>query len=198
MAFEGPHPFPITSGGTAVTSVTTTPTGTAFAGWDSNKNLNANAFVPSATFQTLTGSSFTMVVGTQQYVHLGGSGGTVVLPDATTLAVGQTWWFDNDCSGNVTLETNGGATLQIIPTGAFLTAYLAANGTSTGSWYNYFSVSAPNNNGVFITSATGLPSWLTNGTTGQVLTATTGASAGWANPAVIPIPWTFVAGSSQA
>lgn len=39
------------------------------------------------------------------------------------------------------------------------------------------------NNGTLITSATGVPSWLANGTTGQVLTATTGAPPSWAAPA---------------
>lgn len=35
------------------------------------------------------------------------------------------------------------------------------------------------NNGVMITSSTGVPSFLANGTTGQVLTATTGSPASW-------------------
>ena len=37
------------------------------------------------------------------------------------------------------------------------------------------------NNGTLITSATGVPSWLANGTTGQVLTATTGSPPSWSN-----------------
>ena len=39
------------------------------------------------------------------------------------------------------------------------------------------------NNAVLITSATGLPSLLADGTTGQVLTATTGSPPSWASPA---------------
>jgi len=38
------------------------------------------------------------------------------------------------------------------------------------------------NNGTLISSSSGVPEWLADGTTGQVLTATTGSPPSWANP----------------
>jgi len=133
----------ITYGGTGVTSVTTTPTATSFAGWDVSKNLSANAFVPGFSPLTLIGTTATLTVASPQYIHTGGTGGTIVLPNATTLTPAQYYWIDNDCSGNVVVETNGAATLATIPSGGFLTVYLASNGTAPGSWYYYFAVPDP-------------------------------------------------------
>lgn len=39
------------------------------------------------------------------------------------------------------------------------------------------------NNGTMISGTTGIPSWLANGTTGQLLTATTGSPPSWVSPA---------------
>lgn len=53
------------------------------------------------------------------------------------------------------------------------------DGTATFSTLPYA------NDGVLITSNSGVPSWLANGTTGQVLTATSSSPASWANPAML-------------
>ena len=69
---------------------------------------------------------------------------------------------------------------------ATTSTYPATNAVSTllyASSSNVMSALTTANNGVLITSASGVPSWLANGTTGQVLTATTSNPPSWATPA---------------
>ena len=53
------------------------------------------------------------------------------------------------------------------------------------------------NDGVLITSSSGVPSWLANGITGQVLTATTSGTPSWISPAAAGIAWSGIAGTTQ-
>ncbi len=52
------------------------------------------------------------------------------------------------------------------------------------------------NNGTLISGATGIPSWLANGTTGQLLTATTGSPPSWVSPGTATISITGDSGGS--
>jgi len=52
------------------------------------------------------------------------------------------------------------------------------------------------NYGVLISSSTGVPSWLANGTTGQLLTATTAGTPSWENPAASSISITGDSGGA--
>ena len=71
------------------------------------------------------------------------------------------------------------------------TTYPSTNAVSTllyASSANVMGALATGNDGVLITSHTGVPSWLAGGTTGQVLTATTNSPPTWAAPAASGIP----------
>jgi hypothetical protein len=50
--------------------------------------------------------------------------------------------------------------------------------------------------GVLISSSSGVPSWLANGTTGQVLTATTSGTPSWESPATQDLIWAANSNSS--
>jgi hypothetical protein len=50
--------------------------------------------------------------------------------------------------------------------------------------------------GVLISNSTGVPSWLANGTTGQVLTATTSGNPSWASPSSGGFTWIAIAGGT--
>ena len=58
----------------------------------------------------------------------------LVLPDATTLTVGQQYGIDNDGSLAITVKTNGGATLWTIASGCDLYLTLTAQATAVGTW----------------------------------------------------------------
>lgn len=66
------------------------------------------------------------------------------------------------------------------------TTYPSTNAINTllyASSANVMGVITAANNGVLISGTTGIPSWLAAGTTGQILTATTGSPPSWASPA---------------
>src|SRR6185295_5390267 len=97
-------PLPIVDGGTAVTSVTTSPTATAFAGWDANKNLSANNLIEAyTTTATAAGTTTLTVASTAQQFFTGTSTQTVVLPVTSTLVLGQIFRIVNNSTGTVTV-----------------------------------------------------------------------------------------------
>lgn len=134
--------LPIANGGTAVTSVTTAPAATTFAGWDANSNLSAfNHIEGYATTATAAGTT-TLVVGSkyQQY-FTGSTTQTVLLPVASTLVLGQQFQVINNSSGVVTVQSSGANTIQAMAanTTLIITCVLTS-GTGTASWNAFYGI----------------------------------------------------------
>ena len=91
-------------------------------------NLGAQSFATSSGTTTLTNTSPYYTIFT------GSSTQSIVLPNATTLGVGQVYVIENNSTGAVTVKANGGSTLWIIATTAELRVILTANGTAAGTW----------------------------------------------------------------
>lgn len=130
-------PVPIASGGTGVSSVTITPTASAWAGWDANKNLSANSAIQGYTTTVTAAGTTTLTVGsTFQQFFTGSTTQIVVMPVTSTLALGQSWYLVNNSSGNVTVESSGGNTIIVMSpsTTAWVTCILTS-GTTAASWY---------------------------------------------------------------
>ncbi len=125
--------LPIANGGTAVTSVTTVPTASTFAGWDANSNLSSNNTISGYLTQA---SGSTITAASKRYQYFTGSGGvTTTLPVTSTLTPGQTYNIVNNSSGTVTVNASGGAAVVVVVAGnwAEVTCILAS-GTSAASW----------------------------------------------------------------
>lgn len=125
----------IANGGTGVTSVTTAPAATAFAGWDANKNLSANAFSAGFTTTATAGGSTSMTIAsTQIQLWTGTLAQTVLLP-TTGVPAGQQYYIYNSSSGLVTVQSSSGASLHIITGGtAAIFTSIIATPTSAGNW----------------------------------------------------------------
>lgn len=129
----------VANGGTGVTSVTTTPTATHFAGWDANANLNANSLIDGATVYT-SGTTVTLTVASTkiQILNFGAGAGTFKLPVTSTLTIGQQYIFIS--------ELTPGGYASIVSSGSNLIAYMTSNmgyitvtcmaitGTTAASW----------------------------------------------------------------
>ena len=113
-------------------------------------NLNLKANIASPTFTGIV-TIPTMVLGTQTIATAGGTttftsatvnytiftgtqGQTLVLPNATTLSVGQQYCIDNDSTQEVTINTNGGAELWRAAANTDCYITLLTNGTAAGTW----------------------------------------------------------------
>jgi hypothetical protein len=147
----------------------------------------------------LTGTSFTFTASGIG-LSFGGSGLTETLSGTLKLANGGT---------NADLvASNGGVFYSTASAGAILAGTSTANqvllsgSSTTPAWstatypasttINQLLYSSANNviggvtagdYGVLVSSSSGVPSWLANGTTGQILTATTSGTPSWENPA---------------
>jgi hypothetical protein len=129
--------LPVANGGTGVTSVTTAPTATSFAGWDANKNLSAVNMIDGYTSTVSSGTTLTLTVGsTAQQFITGTSAQTIVLPVASTLVVGQQFIITNNSTGYVTVQSSGANTILVqgSNTTAIYTCILNS-GTTAASWY---------------------------------------------------------------
>lgn len=136
--------LPIANGGTAVTSVTTSPTASSFAGWDANKNFSANNLVPAYTTTATAAGTTTLVVGdTQLQYFTGALAQTVKLPVTSTLALGMSFRIVNLSTGLVTLQSSGANTIQIMmPGSTSIVTCILTSGTSAASWSNNYATTS--------------------------------------------------------
>jgi hypothetical protein len=95
---------------------------------------------------------------------------TVVLPAATTLAVGQMFKITNRSTGVVTVNMNGGSLLQTMAASSQLIATVITNGTSAGTWDAEYSITNAGAGGGTVTTVSVVSA---NGFAGTVATATT-------------------------
>jgi hypothetical protein len=111
------------------------PTASAIAIRDANANVSANNFIENAVTTPTAGTTTTLTVSsakTQQFT--GSSTQTVVLPNATTLAVGHQFVVMNRSSGAITVNMNGGSLLQTLAASSFAIFTLINAGTAAGTW----------------------------------------------------------------
>lgn len=128
--------LPIANGGTGVTSVTTSPTASAWAGWNANSNFSANNFLSGyATTATAAGTTTLTVSSAGQQYFTGSTTQTVVLPVASTLVLGQKFNITNLSSGVVTVNSSGSNLVQTMAANTnLIVTCILASGTGAASW----------------------------------------------------------------
>lgn len=139
--------LPIINGGTGVTAVTTSPAATSFAGWDANKNLSANSFIPGyATTATAAGTTTLTVSSAEQQYFTGTTTQTIILPVASTLVLGQQFIISNLSTGILTINSSGGNLVGVLSgisgntTPTAICTVILASGTTAASWSVQYSV----------------------------------------------------------
>lgn len=144
----------VNKGGTGVTSVTTSPTASSFAGWDASQNLSANNMVKKyATTATAAGNTTLAVTDAGLQYFTGSTTQNVILPDATTLPrTGFQFYIVNLSTGTLTVKDNGSNTLNTIVGGANAWVTAKTIGTSNGTWD--FQITTNNAGGGTVTSVT--------------------------------------------
>jgi len=175
--------LPVANGGTNVTSVTSAPTASAFAGWDANKNLSANNALLGYTTTATAGATTTLTVSSTEDQYFTGttSNQTVTLPVTSTLVLGQQFRIYNNCtsSGVVTVQSSGANTIIALNAGDFLIVKcILTSGTGTASWDSkYYPIYPLTNQGdILVGGAVGASGYATPtrvavGANGNVLTS---------------------------
>lgn len=132
----------VTGGSAAPTDVSAVSAATAstFMMRDANANARLNSLISNfATTATAAGTT-TLVVGSayaQQFT--GSTTQTVVLPDATTLVVGQSFFIMNRSSGVVTVNASGGGLVKAMAASSQMLVTVTSIGTAAGAWDAAFS-----------------------------------------------------------
>lgn len=127
---------------------------------DANGNITANSFTPGWTATATAAGTTNLTVASTYYQRFTGtSAQTVLLPSATTVALGQGFIIDNDSTGNITLQDNASGALGSIVSGMAGFIFCESNSTQAGSWSGYMFVPG-------------------SGPLGQVTWGTSGLSAG--------------------
>jgi hypothetical protein len=169
------------SGGTGVTSATTTPTANEFAAWDADSNLRANNFIERFATTATAGGTTTLTVssaGIQEFT--GTLTQTVVMPVTTTLIAGHQFVIINNSSGNLTINSSGGNLILTMAanTTAFITC-VVASGTGAASW----NASYVFDQGAGVLSITG--------TANQIAASSSMGNVTLSLPAALDFPGTF-------
>ena len=123
----------VANGGTGVTASTGA---NSVALRDANNNITANAYFNGFTTVAASGSLITLTVASTPVYLISGSGGQIIqLPNATTLPLGTVFSFNNNqSSGAITVNNNSSTLVVSVPSGAYVTVVLTANGTAAGTW----------------------------------------------------------------
>lgn len=138
----------IALGGTGVTSVTTSPTASSWAGWDANGNMNADNFLPSSTSIVTAAGTTTLTVGSNRMqIFTGSTTQICVLPVVSTLVLGTQFLIVNESSGNVTVQSSGANSISVmIANTMVLFTCVLITGTGVASWttsLSYIGAAAP-------------------------------------------------------
>lgn len=121
---------PTANGGTGTASTSTTIA--AF-----------NNSAPGYTSVASSGGTTTLTAASTHYQKISGTNvQTFQLPDATTLPNGTAFIFDNDSTGNVTINDNSATLVSTVYPGNFQYIFVESNSTSAGSWGKYASIPA--------------------------------------------------------
>lgn len=123
-------------GGTGVTSVTTIPTASSFAGWDVNSNLSADNFLSGYQSIVTSAGNTTLTVSSVFSTRFSGSTTqNCYMPIVSTLTLGQGYEIINDSTGNVSVLSSGGNLIQImVGNTRCIFKCIALTGTTAASW----------------------------------------------------------------
>jgi len=124
---------PVVNGGTGVT-VSSGANSVVLR--DGNQNVTVNALIDNYVNTAASGTTITLTVGSARRYTITGSGGQVIkLPDATTLASGAIFEFDNNqSSGAITVNNNSNTLIVSVPSGGIVRVNLLSNASTAGSW----------------------------------------------------------------
>lgn len=145
---------------------TSTPTASTTSQWDAHVNFSGNGFIPAVQIFT---ASPTLTIDSAQTQIWNGTTATVTLPVTSTLPAVATnnfyYWFINNGSGNLTINSSGGNLVQTLHTLERCKVNCILNtGTTAASWtvtdysFQISSAGAPTFTGATATFGSGFAS----------------------------------------
>ena len=149
-----------------------TATASTIVSRDAYGNTKSNIQLANISTTTASASTILLLHTSAQYQVLIGTGNEdYKLPNASTLIAGWIYYFINESTGVLTINTNDDATYATVASGGGMIIILASTGTSNGTWvYRYLAPS----NAVLGTNSTKVSSDFLNVTNSSVTVGGTG------------------------
>lgn len=105
---------------------------------DANQNVAFNNYTAAAVAVTAAaGTTVLTAASARTQILVGSTTQTFQLPNATTLALGQSFVFVNNSSGVLTVKDNASTTVETVPSGGVTQLGAVSIATSAGSWGAY-------------------------------------------------------------
>lgn len=102
---------------------------------DANENIEVDHVSQSVQNTTASGGTTALTAASKFWQTLQGTGThTFTMPDATTLPIGFWFIFDNDATGNLTVQDYATSPLDVLAPGGYTLFYLDSNATVAGGW----------------------------------------------------------------
>lgn len=118
---------------------TASPNGATIVFRDINGNAAAVNFVSTTTTVQSSGTAnLALSAGSARQLKIIGSNSMIItLPDASTLYSGQTYEVNNNSTGVMTVNNNGGSLVTSVISGAYVKIFCVDNSTVNGIWDNH-------------------------------------------------------------
>lgn len=102
---------------------------------DANQNTSLNNIFRNTT-STVSAAGTTVLTAASSFTQVltGTTTQTYQLPDATTLANGASFQFNNNSTGNLFVVNNGSGAIATVPAGGATQLFLTSTSTSNGTW----------------------------------------------------------------
>ena len=189
------------SGNLASLAYSTTATASNLVERDSNANIFANNETLNQASNAAGGSVTLTAASARTQIFSGVGASTLILPNATTLATGWTFYVNNNSNGIITVQANDGLTTVLsVPSSQYVQIILTSTGSTNGTWDYHWLIPASMSNGqvmigggssgpknATLTAGTGVS--ISNGTNSISISAT-GTGGG--------LTWNSVSGTTQA
>jgi len=135
---------------------------TSMTGTPADKRVKVANLINGGYSTTITtgGTTTLTVASTLLQFFTSSSTQTVVLPDATTLAIGHEFWIHNNSTGTLTINANGGGLVRTLTTLNDVLLICTSNSLAAGIWDGepYMKDSSPNTLTSSLTLAAGTTS----------------------------------------
>ncbi len=126
---------PVINGTVTGTGVSQSSSASTLVQRNSNQNVFFNNYFTSVNSVDAAGGTTTLTAASARNQRLtGATFQTFQLPDATTLALGPNFVFDNSSSSILIITDAGSNPLYVVPAGGYVEAIATSIGTSNGTW----------------------------------------------------------------
>jgi len=165
---------------------------------DSNGNTAFNNSIDASASNAAGGTVTLTEASAKTQIFSGTGASTLVLPVATTLINGWTFYVNNNSNSTITVQYQDTTTFITVPRSAYVQIILTSNGSSNGSWDYHWLLPASSSNGQLMIGS-GTTNWeAATLTAGSGISITNGSNSITIASTVTSFTWSDTSGTVTA